>query len=65
MSYIWTQTHYHDIQQFVSEKPMYQNNALQIYGSKDDSELSKFFLDKAHFFKKFLQTLTSNFLRHP
>lgn len=32
--------HYHDVQQFASEKCIYQNNALQIYGSKDDSDLS-------------------------
>lgn len=41
--------HYHDVQQFVSEKPIYQNNALQIYSSKDDSDLSKVLLDKGQF----------------
>lgn len=47
--YIETQMHYHDVQQFVSEKPIYHNNALQIYGSKDDSDLSKVLLDKGQF----------------
>lgn len=41
--------HYHDVQQFVSGKWIYQNNALQIYGSEDDSDLSKSLLEKGQF----------------